>query len=73
MSAVPFRNQRYNSLKKDSNKKGELYVDHEFPAHNKSIFFSKIDADITWQRPHVSVSITRMLFCMEYSDFDRQQ
>ena len=49
-----FRGQKYSKLKKDFLKKGELFVDPEFPANNKSLFFSKVDNDIEWKRPNVS-------------------
>ena len=54
--SVPYKSQRYGSLKSEHLTKGELFVDHEFPARNKSIFFSKIDQDIVWKRPNVSVA-----------------
>ncbi|KAL8568330.1 hypothetical protein ACOMHN_040903 [Nucella lapillus] len=46
-----FRNQEYNSLRKDCLKKGQLFEDVEFPANNKSLFYSKVDNDIEWMRP----------------------
>ncbi|XP_064603652.1 calpain-5-like [Liolophura sinensis] len=46
-----FRNQKYSSLKADCTKKGILFEDPEFPASNKSIFFSQVDKDIEWKRP----------------------
>ena len=49
-----FKGQKYSKLKKDCLKKGELFVDTEFPANNKSLFFSKVDPDIVWKRPNVS-------------------
>ena len=56
MSSVPYKSQRYGSLKNENLKRGELFIDDEFPAHNKSVFFSKIDQDIVWKRPNVSVA-----------------
>ena len=53
-SAVPFKGQKYEKLKKDCLKKGELFKDPEFPANNKSLFYSKFDEEIEWKRPKVS-------------------
>ena len=48
-----FRGQDYSSIKKDCLKKGQLFEDLEFPANNKSLFFSKVDPTIEWMRPKV--------------------
>lgn len=53
-----YKGQKYKSIKKDLARKGELFQDPEFQAGNKSIFFSKIDNDIEWKRPKVSVPIS---------------
>ena len=48
-----FRGQDYNSIKKECLKKGQLFEDPEFPANNKSLFYSKVDPGIDWMRPKV--------------------
>ena len=49
-----FKGQKYGSLRKACIKRGELFQDPEFPANNKSLFFSKQDKDIEWRRPKVN-------------------
>jgi len=47
-----FRNQRYSKLKSQCEKEGRLFVDPEFPADNKSLFFSRSPAEpVEWKRP----------------------
>ena len=49
-----FRNQRYSKLKSQCEKEGRLFVDPEFPADNKSLFFSRSPAEpVEWKRPKV--------------------
>lgn len=53
-SAVPFKGQKYGKLKKSLLKSGELFMDPEFPANNKSLFYSRVDSEVVWKRPNVS-------------------
>ena len=53
MFMAAYKGQKYNSLKKDCLKKGELFTDPEFPPNAKSLFYSKIDTEIEWKRPKV--------------------
>ena len=50
-----YKNQKYSSIRGDCLKKGELFEDPEFPANNKSLFYSKVDNEVEWKRPKVSV------------------
>ena len=61
-----FKGQKYSKLKKDWLKKGELFVDTEFPANNKSLFFSKVDPDIVWKRPNVRKCLYDKIFTMQF-------
>lgn len=54
-SAVPYKDQHYNKLKKQCISKGELFVDPIFPPDSKSLFYSKVEKDIVWKRPGVSI------------------
>ncbi|XP_076438968.1 calpain-5-like isoform X3 [Babylonia areolata] len=56
-----FRNQEYGSLKKECLKKGVLFEDLEFPANNKSLFYSKVDKDIEWMRPKELCKVPRLI------------
>ncbi len=51
-----YKGQKYSSIKKEFLKKGELFVDPEFPPKSKSLFFSRIDNEIEWKRPKVRKS-----------------
>ena len=48
-----YKKQKYSSIRSDCLKRGELFEDPEFPANNKSLFYSKIDNEIEWKRPKV--------------------
>ena len=52
--AINYRGQKYSKLKKAALQSGELFHDSEFPANNKSLFYSKVDPTIEWKRPNVS-------------------
>ena len=52
-----FKKQKYSSIRSECLSKGTLFEDPEFPANNKSIFFSKIDNEIEWKRPKVSKNL----------------
>ena len=45
------KSQQYEMLKKVSLARRELFVDPEFPPHNKSLFYSHVDESIMWRRP----------------------
>ena len=34
------------------------YTDDDFPAQNSSVYYNKIDPDIVWKRPPVSVNMS---------------
>ncbi|XP_064645832.1 calpain-5-like [Lineus longissimus] len=46
-----WKGQKYNSLKSQCKKNGELFVDPEFPPNTRSLFHSKIDNSVVWKRP----------------------
>jgi hypothetical protein len=46
MMSDKYKNQKYSNIKSSCLKKGILWEDPEFPANNKSLFFSKVDNDI---------------------------
>jgi len=47
-----FKNQRYSKLKKQCEKEERLFVDTEFPAEKKSLFFSReLPQAVEWKRP----------------------
>lgn len=49
-----FKNQRYSKLKSQCEKEERLFQDPEFPANDKSIFFSRAPPEqIVWRRPKV--------------------
>lgn len=49
-----FRNQRYSKLKSQCEKDGRLFTDPEFPADDKSMFFSRSPEEpVEWKRPKV--------------------
>ena len=56
MGTDHYRGQKYGSLKKEAIKSGQLFKDPIFPANNKSLFYSKVDPDIVWKRPGVSLA-----------------
>lgn len=61
MATAYFKNQKYSSLKKDCLKKGTLFIDPEFPANNKSLFYSKVDPDIVWKRPGELCKVPKLI------------
>ncbi|XP_052783914.1 calpain-5-like [Mya arenaria] len=49
---VKFKNQDYASLKKQAQSTGNYFVDPEFPAQDKSLFYSSGKlTGVTWKRP----------------------
>ena len=53
---VHYKNQKYGKLKRAALKSGDLFKDEVFPAHHKSLFFSRVADEIEWKRPGVSCS-----------------
>ncbi|KAK3095784.1 hypothetical protein FSP39_019019, partial [Pinctada imbricata] len=56
-----FKGQKFSSLRSDCLSKGVLFEDPEFPANNKSLFFSKIDNDIEWKRPKELCKVPKLV------------
>ncbi|XP_063437596.1 calpain-5-like isoform X1 [Mytilus trossulus] len=56
-----FKNQKFGSIKSACLKKGELWEDPEFPANNKSLFFSKVDSEIEWKRPSELCKVPKLV------------
>lgn len=55
-----FRSQRYSKLKKQCEQEERLFVDAEFPAENRSLFFSReLPQAVEWKRPQVGLK-----FCL---------
>lgn len=52
---VKYCNQNYSKLKRDHQRRGELFTDPEFAPTNASLFISgKSNEEIVWKRPGVS-------------------
>ncbi|XP_070538573.1 calpain-5-like [Ptychodera flava] len=48
----PFKQQKYDEIKKMCQERGTLFADPEFPAEDRSIFFSKpVPGQVQWKRP----------------------
>ena len=59
-----FRNQNYQKLKRDCQRRGQPFTDPEFPPQADSLFYSgRNDLDIVWKRPGVSPNIQDMYTC----------
>lgn len=72
-SAVPYKNQRYDDLKRDCIKDKRLYEDPEFPATNASLFFRRPPPGIVeWKRPG-EISNEPHLFVEGISSHDLNQ
>lgn len=53
---VHYRNQKYSQLRRDHQRRGELFTDPVFPPSNESLFLSgKSEKEIVWKRPAVSI------------------
>ncbi|KAI0237153.1 Calpain-5 [Lamellibrachia satsuma] len=59
-SVVAHRSQRYNVIKKELVKRGEIFVDNEFPANSKSLFFSRVCNDVEWKRPQELCKVPKL-------------
>ena len=59
-----FHNQNYRKLKRDLQRRGELFTDPRFPPDASSLFFSgRNDHDIVWKRPRV---MNKYILCWNY-------
>lgn len=56
-----FKKQKYSSIRSECLSKGILFEDPEFPANNKSIFYSKIDTEIEWKRPKELCKVPKLV------------
>jgi hypothetical protein len=53
-STRTFKGQNYSKLKDECRKKGNLFIDTEFPPDDRSVFYSQGKmADVVWKRPKV--------------------
>lgn len=53
-SAKPFKNQKYEALKRQCLKEKKLFEDPEFPASDVSLFYLNPPlANVEWKRPQV--------------------
>lgn len=49
-----FKQQKYNSIRRDLLKREELFMDPEFPPSSKSLYFNgAADPGVVWKRPTV--------------------
>lgn len=49
---LPFKNQNYELLKRDCLKNGRLFEDPEFPAEDRSMFYTQpVPYGTKWKRP----------------------
>ncbi|KAJ7355026.1 Calpain-6 [Desmophyllum pertusum] len=69
------KNQRYNKLKSQCEKDERLFVDTEFPADDKSLFFSRAPPEsVEWKRPKdISAPNPPSLFVDGFSRHDITQ
>lgn len=56
-SVKPYENQRYASLKKECQRRKQLFEDPLFPANDDSLFYKSRIQGIQWKRPKVSAPI----------------
>ncbi len=59
MAPEQFRNQDYRKLKKQCGKKGELFLDAEFPPAQSSLFLDPnkdVSGGVEWKRPGVNIA-----------------
>ncbi|XP_016897263.1 calpain-5 [Cynoglossus semilaevis] len=73
-SAVPYKNQHYDELKKNCIKDKVLFEDPEFPATNSSIYFRKPPPGrVQWKRPGEITTGQPHLFVEGISSHDLNQ
>lgn len=60
-SVKPYENQRYASLKKECQRRKQLFEDPLFPANDDSLFYKSRIQGIQWKRPKVSASTSLLL------------
>ena len=53
-----YKGQKYDKLRKDLLKSGQLFTDPEFPPAQKSLFYTRTDEEIVWKRPTVSSHVS---------------
>ena len=53
----PYENQRYASLKKQCQRRKQLFEDPLFPANDDSLFYKSRIQGIQWKRPKVSAPV----------------
>ena len=52
---VYYYKQKYSQLRRDHQRRGELFTDPHVPPSNESLFLSgKSEKEIVWKRPNVS-------------------
>lgn len=56
-SVKPYENQRYASLKKECQRRKQLFEDSLFPANDDSLFYKSRIQGIQWKRPKVSAAM----------------
>lgn len=56
-SVKPYENQRYASLKKECQRRKQLFEDPLFPANDDSLFYKSRIQGIQWKRPKVSARV----------------
>lgn len=65
-SVKPYENQRYASLKKECQRRKQLFEDPLFPANDDSLFYKSRIQGIQWKRPKVSAPIPLPLNAASY-------
>jgi len=58
-----YKGQKYEKLKKELLKSGQLFTDPEFLPNQKSLFYSRTETEVIWKRPTV-----RSYACLKYSN-----
>ena len=53
MRQMGSQKKKYGTIKEACLQKNILFEDTEFPATDASLYFSKVDRNIIWKRPHV--------------------
>ena len=63
-STKKYKNQDYQGLKKESQTKGTLFIDPEFPPDDRSLSSTPGKfGNVVWKRPKVRVSFMVMVKC----------
>ncbi|GAB0180970.1 calpain-5 [Grus japonensis] len=61
-SVKPYENQRYASLKKECQRRKQLFEDPLFPANDDSLFYKSRIQGIQWKRPKVPSMVSNLIF-----------